>query len=591
MNSHENALNLYGIDEKFRSDLRTAAVIIEPQLDRILDDFYVEVLRDPKKADYFKSDAMLNHAKSAQKKHWLNMLSGDYNDHYFESADIIGKTHFRIALPMDWYFAAYSGVGSELQQVLLDHFSNRFGLLSKNKVSGLLKSVARALMFDAELAVSSFHRAQSDAFATETEAKNKAEAEAAAARVAERDTKNDAIRAREQKAAEEIAIVVSSCSRGDFTQELKIDDKEGVFAEICNGINDIRVATNSGLNQIRRVLEALAAGDLTKRMEGNFEGIFQEIRLVMDATSQGLSDSIGKIDQSSNLIGVSTNEVADAATSLAQRTEHSAATLEETSAAIQMLSGHVSTSADLANHANSAAGEIQQKAEESNEIVDATVAAMQEIQTSTASMGKTITLIDDITFQTNLLALNAGVEAARAGDAGRGFAVVASEVRDLAARSSDAAREIAALISTSEEQVNKGVSMVDQTGSALKSISDGISGIAKQIAEISSSAAEQSSSISEINLATKQLDQATQQNAAMFEETTATSVALKQETDNLASVIATFDIGGDNAVADTAEIDRKPEAAVQGDAIVQSRPTSNLAEDPEDPAPEGWSKF
>lgn len=417
------------------------------------------------------------------------------------------------------------------------------------------------------------------------------EKEAEARRFAEREAASEAIRIRDQKAASEISLVVTACAEGDFSQHLKSDDKEGVFAEICEGINRIGEVTNSGLEQVQTALEALSRGDLTHTMSGEFKGVFANIRDVMNATSESLANNLSQIDESSSLINSSTHEVADAATSLAQRTEHSAATLEQTSAAIQMLSAHVSTSTDLANNANAAAGEIQIKAEESNEIVEATVAAMQEIQSSTASMSKTITLIDDITFQTNLLALNAGVEAARAGDAGRGFAVVASEVRDLAARSSDAAREIANLISTSAEQVNKGVSMVDQTGAVLKTISDGISGIAKQISEISTSATEQSNSISEINLATKQLDQATQQNAAMFEETTATSVALQQEADNLAGVIAMFKFGGGRDTTETTKVEERPADAQAQKAVIQSHPTSNLIEEPEDVVSNDWDRF
>lgn len=417
-----------------------------------------------------------------------------------------------------------------------------------------------------------------------------AEAEAEAARIAVREAENEALRTRDQKAAEEISEVVAKCSLGDFSERLETADKEGVFAEICEGINRIGAVTNDGLDQIRVSLEALSKGDLTHRMLGDFSGVFADIRDSMDATASSLAKSVRQIEESSNTIGGASHEVADAATSLAQRTEHSAATLEQTSAAIKMLSEHVSTSAELAGRANTAAIKIQEDAKESTTIVGATVAAMHEIQASTASMGKTITLIDDITFQTNLLALNAGVEAARAGEAGRGFAVVASEVRDLAARSSDAAREIAALISTSEEQVNKGVSMVDQTGTALKSISDGVSGVAQQIAEISASGAEQSNSISEISLATNQLDQTTQQNAAMFEEMTATSVGLKQETDKLAAVIGDFKLG-DNGALDEPQEAPKPEVTETQKPKIQQKPTSNVAEDPEASVPVGWDEF
>jgi len=407
-----------------------------------------------------------------------------------------------------------------------------------------------------------------------------AEAEAEASRVADREAQAEATRNREQAAAQEISGVVAACAQGDFSQRLGIEDKDGVFAEICQGVNQVCEVASDGLEHIRISLEELSNGNLTYSMKGEFNGVFDEIRNTVNITIQSLAASISQIDQSSELIGASTREVAEAAGSLATRTEHSAATLEETAAAIQMLSGLVKTTADLSSQANVEVLNIQKMAVDGNEIVEETVIAMREIQTSTAAMGKTISLIDDITFQTNLLALNAGVEAARAGEAGRGFAVVASEVRDLAARSSDAAREISALIGASEEQVNKGVSMVDQTGASLKSISKGVTGITKQMGEISHSASEQSNSISEINLAAKQLDQATQQNAAMFEETTATSVALKQETDTLAEVIAQFNIGEEPRLE--AEIDDKPDEGgqvPQHRAVIQQRPASNLVED------------
>lgn len=422
----------------------------------------------------------------------------------------------------------------------------------------------------------------------------KAEIEAEAARVAKREAENEVTRAREQKAAQEISAVVAACAEGDFTHYLRVDDKDGVFAEICHGVNQVCEVANDGLGRIKTALEALSRGNLTHDMDGEFSGIFAEIRTTMNATTQSLATSMGNIDESSQIIDSSTTELAASATSLAQRTERAAATLEETFAAMQLLSAHVSTTADLANNANAAATEIQGEAEGSNEIVEATVVAMQEIQKSTVAIGKTITLIDDITFQTNLLALNAGVEAARAGEAGRGFAVVASEVRDLASRSSDAAKEISALIATSEQQVNNGVSMVDQTGAALKSISQGVTGISKQISEISLAASEQSNSITEINVATKQLDQTTQQNAAMFEETTATSVALQKEADNLVAVISAFDIGKTKGNMKAAKVVAPQDVEVsQSRPIVQQRTTGQLAEDPEvaQQTEAGWAEF
>ena len=360
----------------------------------------------------------------------------------------------------------------------------------------------------------------------------------------------------ELKAAEEISAVVAACAAGDFSQKLDPSKFKGAFAEICEGINRIGDVTDTGLKEIREALAQLVEGNLTFRMEGNDAGVFAEIREHLNKAFESLHSSVQQIEESSNLIGESTREVSDAAASMAQRTERTAATLEETSEAIQALSAHVAHSAELAGEANDMAAKIQKEAQDGKNVVNATVKAIHEIDASTTAIRKTITLIDDITFQTNLLALNAGVEAARAGEAGRGFAVVASEVRDLAARSSDAAKEISALINASQEQVKKGVSMVDETGNALNSIVNGVVEIASQISEISSSSSEQANSIAEINQATKQLDQTTQENAAMFEETTATSLSLKHETEILARVIGVFRTDSGEAKPDDTKVAR-----------------------------------
>ncbi len=151
-------------------------------------------------------------------------------------------------------------------------------------------------------------------------------------------------------------------------------------------------------------------------------------------------------------------------------------------------------------------------------------------------------MIDEIAFQTNLLALNAGVEAARAGDAGKGFAVVASEVRALAQRSAEAAKEIKALISASEEHVGQGVTLVGQTGEALKQIVAQISDISSVVTSIASSAKEQATGLGEINVAVNQMDQFTQQNAAMVEQGNAASDGLAKEARDLSVMVGRFQV-------------------------------------------------
>lgn len=347
-------------------------------------------------------------------------------------------------------------------------------------------------------------------------------------------------RDQDQKTASEISRVVSSCAQGDFSQRLSLEGKEGVFEDLCNGVNQISEATNTSLNEVKTVLLALSNGDLTYQIKGTYSGVFDEIMDTVNRTSNSLSAIVNRIGESSGAISASTQEITAASHDLAHRTESNAATLEETASEIEELSNSVATTSKSATEMKDDVKDILSEMENSNVIVERTIEAMDQIRVTSSEIRKIISLIDDIAFQTNLLALNAGVEAARAGESGRGFAVVASEVRELAARSANAAQEISGFIENSATQVEQGVALVDQTSNVINSISTRISGITKKVENISISAQEQSASISEINTAASQLDQATQQNAAMFEEATAASQVLKLETDNLASVISGF---------------------------------------------------
>ena len=192
-------------------------------------------------------------------------------------------------------------------------------------------------------------------------------------------------------------------------------------------------------------------------------------------------------------------EITGAAEDLSRRTEHQAATLEETAAALAEITAAVNSAAEGARNARAVVGEARGNAESSGRVVQDAVTAMGEIATSSSRISRIVGVIDDIAFQTNLLALNAGVEAARAGDAGRGFAVVASEVRALAQRSSEAAREIGGLISASAHQVETGVTLVGEAGEALRRISASVNGISDHVADIAGSAQEQSTSLTEVN--------------------------------------------------------------------------------------------
>ncbi|MCR5874868.1 methyl-accepting chemotaxis protein [Phenylobacterium sp. J426] len=289
-------------------------------------------------------------------------------------------------------------------------------------------------------------------------------------------------------------------------------------------------------------LTALAAGDLSARLDGQFPAAYASVQADFNAAIGQLAEVMGVIIDTADRVGSATGEIGQAADDLSRRTEQQAASLEETAAALDQITATVRTTAEGANHARSVVATAKGDAERSGQIVRDAVAAMGQIEQSSAQISQIIGVIDEIAFQTNLLALNAGVEAARAGDAGKGFAVVASEVRALAQRSADAAKEIKTLISASTQQVGQGVTLVGETGQALQRIVGQVAEINNVVADIAASAAEQATGLQEVNTAVNQMDQVTQQNAAMVEQTTAASHSLRQEAAQLAELIGRFQV-------------------------------------------------
>ena len=289
-------------------------------------------------------------------------------------------------------------------------------------------------------------------------------------------------------------------------------------------------------------LNGLANGDLRSRLDEQFPSEYERLRNDFNAAMEKLEDAMGVIATNASAISGSATEVSQAADDLSRRTEQQAATLEQTAAALDEVTATVKKTAQGATQANAVVESAQSDAAASGQVVTQAVGAMREIEKSSTQVSQIIGVIDEIAFQTNLLALNAGVEAARAGDAGRGFAVVAQEVRALAQRSSDAAKEIKALISASSQQVGAGVKLVDQAGAALTKIVGQVSEISGLVSEIAASAHEQSTALGEVNTAINQMDQVTQQNAAMVEETTAASHSLNAEAEELRRLVSRFQI-------------------------------------------------
>jgi methyl-accepting chemotaxis protein len=345
----------------------------------------------------------------------------------------------------------------------------------------------------------------------------------------------------------------------------------------------------SVVDGLARGLERLAGGALTFRLNEAFAPAYEKLRADFNAAMETMQATVSEVATNTAAVRTASSEISQASDNLSRRTEQQAASLEETAAALDQITATVRKTADGAGQARDAVGAARADAERSGMVVRDAVAAMSEIETSAQQISQIIGVIDEIAFQTNLLALNAGVEAARAGDAGRGFAVVASEVRALAQRSADAAKEIKALISASSQQVDRGVSLVGETGKVLERIVTQVTQINGVVTEIAASAEEQSTGLQQVNTAVNQMDQVTQQNAAMVEQATAASHALASEADTLARLISRFDVGAASPSA--------APAAAHGPAAVRPPVTAlkTVGRGGAAPAPthaeENWDEF
>jgi methyl-accepting chemotaxis protein len=338
----------------------------------------------------------------------------------------------------------------------------------------------------------------------------------------------------------EIGAMVENAVRGDFTHRIPLDGKSGFFRLVSEGINRLSGNIAAVTEDLATVLESLSRGDLTSRIDKQYEGVFQRLKDDFNGTVGRLSEIVQRIDHAAGSIAVGSREVADGSMDLSERTEQQASSLEETAASMEQLAATVRSNADNAQQVNGFATEARAAASRGGQVATSAVEAMRRIEQSSQKISDIIGVIDEIAFQTNLLALNAAVEAARAGDAGRGFAVVAQEVRQLAQRSAQASKEIKALILDSGGQVRDGVDLVRSAGSSLTEIVSGIGRVADLVSEIARATAEQASGLDEVNIAISQMDEMTQKNAALVEESTAAARSLEDQADQLRQQMTFF---------------------------------------------------
>ena len=338
----------------------------------------------------------------------------------------------------------------------------------------------------------------------------------------------------------DVGKVVDSGRQGNLNARIDLHSKQGYGRTLSELINSLTETTHEALTDISGVTQCLADGDLTRKIERSYPGLYGDTANSLNLTVSNLRKLIGNVVLAADTISTTAQEIAIGNRDLSARTEQQASNLEETASSMEEFTTTAHNNTESAMGAMQLAVDATEIARRGGHVVRASADTMQDIEASSRQIQEIIGVIEGIAFQTNILALNAAVEAARAGDQGKGFAVVATEVRALAQRSANAAKEIAQLIAESGKKVGNGTRQAQQAGESMEQIIEAISRVSTIVVAISESTREQTSGIQQVNGAVSQMDSMTQQNTALVEQAAAAAESLEHEAHQLQLQINAF---------------------------------------------------
>ncbi len=358
----------------------------------------------------------------------------------------------------------------------------------------------------------------------------------------------------------------------------------------------VRIIIARPIDDASSLLKIIAKGDLATPL---YDAPGDEISAMYNSfhlMQEKLTKVITGIRFGSQEVSGAASQVSQGNSDLSQRTQEQASSLEQIASSMEEMMGTVTQNSENSSHAKQLAIDARSEVQHGHKVVMQAIEAMNKINDYSNQVSDIISVINEIASQTNLLALNAAVEAAHAGEHGRGFAVVASEIRNLSARSAEAAKEIKALIQDSVQSVQTGTQLTDESGQALQKILESVQGVSNANSEIAAASHEQSSGLAQINNALTQMDEMTQQNAALVEEAAAVSEAMGSQAEDLAHLVSYFKLSKERErsekTAYQTEHAKESKNAVQDDrqAPMLSEPVASVS-----PAmahgDDGWKEF
>lgn len=335
------------------------------------------------------------------------------------------------------------------------------------------------------------------------------------------------------KPVKQMVEVADKLAIGDINVNIDVDTKD----EIGNLAASFRKMINTIRDQAKAA-ESIAEGDLTidvaVRSENDLLG--KKLSQMVENNNELLSGIAVAAEQVSS----GAKQVSDSSMSLSQGATEQASSIEQLNASLEEISSQTKLNAQNADEANKLAETARADAEQGNTRMQEMLKAMEEINESSSNISKIIKVIDDIAFQTNILALNAAVEAARAGQHGKGFAVVAEEVRNLAARSANAAKETTEMIEGSIKKAEYGTKIANETNVALNKIADSVAKAAVLVKDIAVASNEQASGIAQVNQGVMQVSKVVQTNSATSQESAAASEELSSQAAMLKETVGKF---------------------------------------------------
>ncbi|VBB07597.1 chemotaxis methyl-accepting receptor [Lucifera butyrica] len=313
----------------------------------------------------------------------------------------------------------------------------------------------------------------------------------------------------------------------------------GAMAALALGVFIAR-RMSQPVRELVTVADKVAGGDLNVAIQVRSRDEIGLLSQSFSSMAENINRAMCSIDEAAEQVAAGAQQIAASGQALSQGSTEQASSIEEITASMTQVAAQTKQNAVSANQANELAAMAKEQAMEGNIQMQGMVKAMAEINESSTNISRIIKVIDEIAFQTNILALNAAVEAARAGQHGKGFAVVAEEVRNLAARSANAAKETTAMIEGSIKKVDAGTQIANQTAEALNGIVDGVAKAAALVGDIAAASNEQATAISQVNQAIAQVSQVVQTNSATAEESAAASEELSGQAEIMKENVRKF---------------------------------------------------